>query len=91
MQENDMRRDCLKRWIACALAAGVMLLAERAVSHAAGLMVSPGGLLVQGVRPGKVYDIYEVSKTGFNIYNKDNRPHTYLLSAHRPSTVGNRK
>ena len=87
-----MKKDCLKRLMACGLAAGVMLLAGRVeMSRAAGLVVSPGGLVIQGVRPGMVYNIYEVSKTGLTIYNKDNKPFTYLLSVHRPSTVGNRK
>jgi len=76
----------------CGLAAGLMLLAGRVeISRSIGLMVSPAGLLVQGVRPGKVYDIYEVSKTGLTIFNKDDKSHTYLLSSHRPATVGNRR
>lgn len=87
-----MKRDYLKRRIACGLAAVVMLLAGVVeISRCVGLAVSPAGLLVQEVRPGEVYSIYEVSKTGLTIYNKDNNPHTYLLSTHRPSTVGNKK
>jgi hypothetical protein len=91
-QKNDMRMDCLKRRIACGLAAGVMLLAGVVeISRPVGLAVSPAGLLVQEVRPGEVYSIYEVSKTGLTIYNRDDKPHTYLLSTHKPSTVGNKK
>ncbi len=87
-----MRKNCLKRWIACGLAAGVMLLAGVVeISRSVGLAVSPAGLLVQEVRPGEVCSIYEVSKTGLTIYNRDDEPHTYFLSTHRPSTVGNRK
>lgn len=87
-----MRRDCLKRWIACGLGAGVTLLAGVVeISRSVSLAVSPAGLLVQEVRPGEVCSIYEVSKTGLTIYNRDDEPHTYLLSAHRPSTVGNKK
>jgi len=78
--------------MACGLAAGVMLLAGIVeISQSAGLAVSPGGLLVREVRPGEVCNIYEVSKTGLTIYNRDDKPHTYLLSTHRPSTVGSKR
>ena len=59
--------------------------------QAAGMAVSPSGFLVGDVQPGKIYDIYEVSQVGLTVYNKNDMPKTYLLSTHRPSTVGTRR
>lgn len=56
-----------------------------------GLAVSPGGILIQGVLPGKTYDIYKETGIKLTIYNKDNSPHTYILSTHKPSEVGNKR
>ena len=87
-----MMENFLKRWIASGLSAGVMLFAGMVeIAQSTGLGVSPGGLLIQGVVPGELCDVYEMSKTGLTIYNRDNKPHTYVLSTHKPSEVGNRK
>ena len=82
----------LKRWLACGLVVGIMLFAGTAeIAQSAGLAVSPGGLLIQEVHPGEVCNIYEVSRTGLTIYNKDDKSRTYLLSTHKPSTVGSKR
>jgi len=87
-----MRKKFFKRLGVNKLIIGIILfigIAETA--KCAGLAVSPGGLLIQEIVPGKLYDLYEISKIGLTIYNKDNKPHTYVLSTHKPSEVGNRK
>lgn len=66
-------------------------LTPQPVASAAGLAASPAGLLIQNVEPGEAYNITEVSGVTLNITNKDNIPHTYSISAHKPSTVASRK
>ena len=61
------------------------------IAQSASLAVSPGGILIQKVGPGEAYNVYEASKTGLTIYNRDDKPHTYLLSFHKPSAVGNKR
>ena len=69
----------------------LLLVGLCASVDAAGLAVSPGGLMIQDVPLGEVVDVHAVSRTGLTIYNRDNAPHTYTLSAHKPSMVGNRR
>jgi len=56
-----------------------------------GLAVQPGGLLIQDVIPGRLYDLEEKTGIALTVYNRDNREHSYTLSTHRPSEVGNRR
>lgn len=56
-----------------------------------GLAAEPGGMLIQGVEPGKVYDLEDKTGILLTIRNRDRADHTYLLSTHRPSEVGNRR
>jgi len=56
-----------------------------------GLAVEPGGLLIQGVEPGELYDLEQTTGILLTIRNRDRADHTYLLSTHRPSEVGNRR
>ncbi|MGA1869849.1 MAG: hypothetical protein ACMUJM_15045 [bacterium] len=61
--------------------------ATQSIAGASGLAVSPGGLLIQNVKPGEPYNITEVSGVTLNISNKDSIPHTYVITTHKPSTV----
>jgi len=56
-----------------------------------GLRVEPGGMMVQYVPLGITYDFYESVGIPLVIYNRDASPHTYILSADKPSTVAARK
>lgn len=56
-----------------------------------GLSVQPGGLLIQYVKLGQTYDLYEKSGIALIIENKDDKPHTYKLETSKPSQVGNEK
>ncbi|MFC1708839.1 hypothetical protein ACFL2J_02090 [Candidatus Omnitrophota bacterium] len=56
-----------------------------------GLSVQPGGILIQHVKLGETYDLYEKSGIALIIENKDIRPHTYILTTFKPSQVGNKK
>ena len=58
---------------------------------ALGLAVQPGGMLIQDISPGGRYDLKEKTGIGLTVFNRDSRDHTYLLSTHRPSEVGNRR
>ncbi|MDI7258431.1 MAG: hypothetical protein QME90_00770 [Thermodesulfobacteriota bacterium] len=52
------------------------------------LTVEPGGLLIQKVPIGEVYDLSKESGITLKIYNKLDRPITYKISAKRPSETG---
>lgn len=56
-----------------------------------GLSVQPGGMLIQYVKLGETFDLYEKSGIPLIIENKDTKPHTYKLTTSKPSQVGNRK
>ena len=56
-----------------------------------GLSVEPGGMLIQGVEPGQVYDLEEKTGILLTIHNRDRSDHTYMLATFRPSDVGNRR
>lgn len=56
-----------------------------------GLSVQPGGLLIQYVKLGQTYDLYEKAGIALIIENKDINPHTYILTTAKPSEVGNKK
>ena len=58
---------------------------------AMGLRVQPGGMLIQHVKLGQTYDIYEKSGVALIVENKDIRPHSYAITTSRPSEVGNKK
>lgn len=73
------------------LAVGTINLAAQPEEREMGLAVEPGGLLIQNVKPGEVYDIEEISGVTLNITNRDNIPHTYILTTHKPSMVAAKK
>jgi len=56
---------------------------------AASLKVSPGGFMVQNISPGKTYNLQETTKIKLSIFNDDTSTHTYALTVHKPSAVGN--
>jgi len=64
---------------------------NKSASKPMGLTVEPGGLLVQNVPIGVTYDFTKEVGIPLTIYNRDNRPHTYILSTDKPSKVGSRK
>ncbi len=72
---------------------GAVLAAADApdVPPAIGLSVEPGGMLIQGVEPGQVYDLEDKTGILLTIHNRDRSDHTYLLSSHLPSEIGNRR
>lgn len=72
------------------LAVGTINLTAQSEEGRMGLAVAPGGLLIQNIIPGEVYDLQEVSGVTLNITNRDNLAHTYLLTAHKPSQVAAR-
>jgi hypothetical protein len=56
-----------------------------------GLGAEPGGLLIQGISPGEVCDLAERAGIWLTIHNRSETAHTYVLSSHRPSEIGNRR
>jgi len=93
MRAGIVGRSCLFV-LAALLASGVLVAAETPAAAPAptvGLAVEPGGLLLQDVTPGELYDL--AAKTGImlTIHNRDRNDHTYVISSHRPSEVGNRR
>ncbi len=56
--------------------------------RAASLKVSPAQFMVDGVEPGKLYDIFKETGLRLTIYNDDDVEHTWVLSTHRPSERG---
>lgn len=55
------------------------------------LQVDPGTILIQNVPLGKVCTLKELTGRKFTIHNKDTIAHTYYLSTHQPSKIGNGK
>jgi len=58
---------------------------------ATGLRIEPGGLLIQNVPIGEARSVIESSEIEFTVHNRDDIPHVYRISAHRPSEAGNGK
>jgi len=58
--------------------------------HKGGLVVRPGGLLIQDVVPGETYDLKAKAGVALTIFNREEREHTYALSTRRPTEMGNR-
>lgn len=56
-----------------------------------GLRVDPGTLLIQNVPVGKERSLYALTGVNFRIYNDDEIDHTFVISAHKPSMIGNGK
>lgn len=57
-------------------------------ANSSSLKVSPAGIIVHNVIPGKEYDLYKDAKIKLAVYNDDDTTHTYLLRTHIPSEVG---
>ena len=55
------------------------------------MKVEPASLLIQNVVLGEVYDLHKISGISLKIHNQEGRSHNYLLSSHKPSSVGNHK
>lgn len=68
-----------------------LLAQEEKPKPSLGLSVQPGGLLIQYVKLGQTYDLYEKAGIALLIENKDSQPHTYILTTSKPSQVGNKK
>ena len=77
--------------LAPATVLAITLSAWSGESGAAGLRIEPGGLLIQDVPVGETRSVVESSGIAFVVYNRDNVPHVYRISAHRPSQAGNGK
>lgn len=74
-----------KKNIALVLAVTLALIG---LVTAGGLRVQPGGLLIQNVPPGLDYDIYKTTGIQLEIFNNDDREHTYTITSKKPSEVG---
>jgi len=74
---------------------GASLAAETETPAAApptvGLAVEPGGLLLQDIALGELYDLAEKTGIFLTIHNRDRNDHTYVITSYRPSEVGNRR
>jgi hypothetical protein len=53
-----------------------------------GLSVEPGGLLIQKVPVGQLYDMDYWMKMRFKIYNESDKPRRYVLKVDKPVKVG---
>ncbi len=95
MPVMSVREACvvLAAGLACWLGSAGALASEEpsAEPNSVGLSVEPGGLLIQQVQPGQQYDVAAASGVALKVSNRDARPRTYRVSAHRPSAVGNGK
>jgi len=65
--------------------------AEPPKPRSIGLSVEPGGLLIQQVTLGEVYDLNKEAGIVLKVSNRDEKPRTYRLSTHQPSEVGTGK
>ncbi len=74
-----------KKKVALTLAVALALIG---LVSAGGLRVQPGGLLIQNVPPGLDYDIYTNTGIQLEIFNNDDREHTYTITSKKPSEVG---
>lgn len=64
---------------------------EKPAPKGMGLTVEPGGMLVQHVPIGITYDFTKEVGIPLTIHNRDDKPHTYILTTNRPSEVAARK
>jgi len=53
-----------------------------------GLSVEPGGLLIQKVPIGQLYDMDHWIKMRFKVYNDSDKPRRYLLKVDKPVKIG---
>jgi hypothetical protein len=53
-----------------------------------GLSVEPGGLLIQKVPVGQLYDMDYWIKKRFKIYNQSDRPRRYIIKVDKPVKIG---
>jgi hypothetical protein len=60
-------------------------------SFAAGLSITPGGILLQDVPVGEARSVVESSGISFVVHNRDAISHEYHITAYRPSDTGNGK
>ncbi len=67
------------------------LVQEEKPKPSLGLSVAPGGLMIQNVKPGQTFGLYEKAGVALIIENKDINPHTYIINTFKPSRVGNKK
>src|SRR3972149_1895593 len=66
----------------------VLLLLLPHVVLGAGLTVEPGGLLLQKVPLGEVYDLSKESGITLKIHNRNDSKRTYRIFARKPSAAG---
>ena len=50
--------------------------------------MEPGGLLIQQVSIGETYDLHNGTGISLKVYNRQDRPAAYRISAHKPSAAG---
>ena len=91
MKKSFVLRGAVLALILALPVRGVLAADSPDVPSSVGLSVEPGGMLIQGVEPGQVYDLEDKTGIVLTIHNRDRSDHTYLLSSHRPSEVGNRR
>lgn len=53
-----------------------------------GIKVWPGGMTIQNLPLGEVYDLDKEKGVRLKITNEDDRAHTYSISAYQPSSIG---
>ena len=67
------------------------LVQEEKPKPSLGLSVAPGGMMIQNVKLGETYDLYEKTGIALIVENKDKTSHTYMIDTFKPSQVGNKK
>lgn len=77
--------------ISAMISAGLYAEEEKPAPKGMGLTVEPGGMLVQYVPIGVTYDFTKEVGIPLTIHNRDDKPHTYILSTNKPSEVAARK
>jgi hypothetical protein len=60
-------------------------------AFALGFSVEPGGLLIQHIRPGDVYDLAKRGGVGLRIHNKTERAQAYGITVGKPTEMGLRR
>ncbi len=93
LMRMDLGRVSSLLLLALVVACGATLAAATpaAAPLTVGLAVEPGGLLLQDISLGELYDLAEKTDIFLTIHNRDRNDHTYIVSSYRPSEVGNRR
>lgn len=65
-----------------------LIIISAKIALSAGINVWPGGMLVQNLPLGEVYDLDKEKEIRLKISNTDDVEHTYTVSSNRPSAIG---